>query len=135
MAIRRSSLPSWTAVADWRHPDLEPNVWTNEDEIPENGIDDDDNGFIDDIHGVNFANGDSRNNDPTGLSTTPFNARHGTAVAGVAGAVTDNGIGIAGAAWNAKIMHINASVPNTGLRDLLWLRGIDVCGGQRGGHR
>ena len=95
--------------ADWRHPDLEPNVWTNEDEIPGNGIDDDDNGFIDDIHGVNFANGDSHNNDPTGLPTTPMNARHGTAVAGVANAVTDNGIGVAGAAWNAKVMHINAA--------------------------
>ena len=109
--------------ADWRHPDLEPNVWTNEDEIPGNSIDDDNNGFIDDIHGVNFANEDSHNNDPTGLPATPINARHGTAVAGVASAVTDNGIGIAGAAWNAKVMHINASCPTYD---------IAICSGYEG---
>ena len=93
---------------DWRHEDLLGNVWTNSGEIADNGIDDDQNGFIDDVHGVNLANGDDTNNDPAGLPTTPFNAWHGTAVAGAAGAVTDNGIGIAGASWNAKLMLINA---------------------------
>ena len=91
---------------DWQHEDLLANIWTNPGEIPDNGIDDDDNGYIDDVHGWNFAN-DS--NDPTGLSSAPMNAEHGTAVAGVASAVTDNGIGIAGAAWNARLMPINAS--------------------------
>ncbi|MYJ55188.1 MAG: S8 family serine peptidase, partial [Rhodothermaceae bacterium] len=93
---------------EWRHEDLLANVWTNEDEIPANGIDDDNNGFIDDVHGVNFANGDDTNNDPTGLPETPGSALHGTAVAGSAGAVTNNNVGVAGAAWNAEIMHINA---------------------------
>ena len=93
---------------DWRHEDLLGNVWTNSGEIADNGIDDDQNGFIDDVHGVNLANEDDTNNDPAGLPTTPFNAWHGTAVAGAAGAVTDNGIGIAGASWNAKLMLINA---------------------------
>ena len=96
---------------DWRHEDLAANVWTNVDEVPDNGIDDDNNGFIDDVHGVNFANGDVHDNDPTGLPNTPFNALHGTAVAGVASAVSDNVIGIAGAAWNAQLMHINAGCP------------------------
>ena len=50
---------------EWWHEDLQANVWTNEDEIPGNGIDDDNNGFIDDVHGVNFANGDDTDNDPT----------------------------------------------------------------------
>ena len=93
---------------EWRHEDLRANVWTNDDEIPDNGIDDDNNGFIDDVHGVNFANGDDTNNDPTGLPGLPGNARHGTAVAGSASAVTNNNVGVAGAAWNAEIMHINA---------------------------
>ena len=93
---------------EWRHEDLRANVWTNPDEVAGNGIDDDNNGFIDDVHGVNFANRDNRDNDPTGLPETPDNANHGTASAGSASAVTDNGTGIAGAAWNAEIMHINS---------------------------
>ena len=92
---------------DWRHEDLAANVWTNADEVAGNGLDDDGNGFIDDVHGVNFANGDASDNDPTGLPSTPFNAAHGTWTAGAASAVSDNGIGIAGAAWNARLMHIN----------------------------
>ena len=92
---------------EWRHEDLHANVWTNEDEIPGNGIDDDNNGFIDDVHGVNFSNGDATDNDPTPSTGNS----HGTLVAGLAGAVTDNNVGIAGAAWNAEIMHINAACP------------------------
>ena len=93
---------------DWRHEDLLGNVWTNSGEIADNGIDDDQNGFIDDVHGVNLANEDDTDNDPTGLLATPGSALHGTASAGAAGAVTDNGIGIAGASWNAELMLINA---------------------------
>ena len=93
---------------EWRHEDLRANVWTNPGETPGNGIDDDGNGFIDDVHGVNFANGDDTDNDPTGLPQTPSNANHGTNSAGAASAVTDNNVGVAGAAWNADIMHINA---------------------------
>ena len=100
---------------EWRHEDLRANVWTNEDEIPGNGIDDDVNGFIDDVHGVNFANGDDTDNDPTGLLETPGNALHGTTVAGSATAVTDNSVGVAGAAWNAELMHINAGCGSAGL--------------------
>ena len=65
-------------------------------------MDDDDNGFIDDVHGINTLNGDDTDNDP--YMPKP-NAYHGTLVAGAAGAVTDNGIGLAGAAWNARLMH------------------------------
>lgn len=97
---------------DWQHEDLLANVWTNANEIPDNGVDDDTNGFIDDVHGVNFANEDDNNNDPTGQPQTPGNTWHGTAVAGAASAVTDNSTGLAGAAWNAKLMHINAGCTN-----------------------
>lgn len=92
---------------DWDHEDLLANVWVNEDEIPDNGIDDDNNGFVDDVHGVNLNNGDVSDNDPTPNPNYPETTGHGTAVAGTASAVTDNGVGVAGAAWNAKLMHIN----------------------------
>ena len=88
---------------DWRHEDLLANVWTNENEIPGNGIDDDNNGFIDDVHGVNTLNRDDTDNDPY----TPGGNPHGTHVAGAASAVTDNSAGVAGAAWNAHLMHIS----------------------------
>jgi subtilisin family serine protease/Leucine-rich repeat (LRR) protein len=88
---------------EWDHEDLLANVWTNEDEIPGNGIDDDANGFIDDVHGANFANGDDMDNDPKPQPGSD----HGTLVAGAASAVTDNAIGLAGAAWNAELMHVN----------------------------
>ena len=90
---------------DWRHPDLSANIWTNEEEIPDNGRDDDDNGFIDDIHGWNFPENEG---DPTGMEDTPLNAQHGTAVAGVLAAVTDNNEGIPSISWNVRFMAINA---------------------------
>ncbi len=93
---------------DWRHPDLLDNVWVHPGEIPGNGIDDDGNGFVDDVHGWNFASDDG---DPTGLSATPFNAAHGTHVAGLACAVTDNGVGVSGLSFNARLMPVNASDP------------------------
>ena len=96
---------------DWNHPDLRANVWTNPGEIPDNGVDDDGNGYVDDIRGWNFANGSA---DPTGLSYTPENAVHGTSVAGAAAAVTNNALGIAGAGWNAKYMAINISCSQDG---------------------
>jgi serine protease len=91
---------------DINHPDLSANLWTNDDEIPGNGRDDDRNGFVDDIHGWNFA---TNRGDPTGLPTTPINADHGTHTAGLVGAVTNNNLGVAGVSWNATIMALNTS--------------------------
>ena len=82
---------------DWKHPDLAANIWKNKQEIPDNGIDDDGNGLIDDIRGWDFINNDNNPMDDNS---------HGTHVAGIAAAVGNNGIGIAGVNWRAKIMPI-----------------------------
>jgi hypothetical protein len=91
---------------DIDHPDIAANLWVNPAEIPENDIDDDNNGFVDDIHGWNFADNSP---DPAGLPATPGNADHGTHTAGIAAAVTNNGVGVAGVSWNARLMAINVS--------------------------
>jgi subtilisin family serine protease len=83
---------------DYTHPDLADNLWNNEDEIPDNDIDDDSNGFVDDILGWNFYDGNNDLLDSGG---------HGTAHAGVIAAVANNGIGIVGVCWNCKIMPIH----------------------------
>ncbi len=121
---------------DWDHEDLLANVWTNEDEIPGNGIDDDGNGFIDDVHGANFANGDEMDHDP---QQQPGHT-HGTMVAGAASAVTNNAIGLAGAAWNAKLMHVNAACEATqvicyGYEGILYAaaNGADIINASWGG--
>jgi subtilisin family serine protease len=80
---------------DYTHPDLAANAWTNPGEIAGNGIDDDSNGFIDDIHGWDFANGDNNPMDDND---------HGTHCSGTIGGVANNGIGVAGVNWNVKIM-------------------------------
>ncbi len=86
---------------DLTHEDLAANLWTNPGEIPDNGIDDDGNGFIDDVHGWDFRNGD---NDPT--DTSPLCSGHGTHTAGTIGAVGNNGIGVVGINWQVKLMPL-----------------------------
>ncbi len=84
---------------DPTHPDLSANLWINEDEIPNNGIDDDINGYVDDTWGWNFVSDDGDN--------SPVDDHgHGTHVAGTIAAVGNNGIGIIGVAPEAKIMPI-----------------------------
>ena len=83
----------------WEHPDLSANIWTNPGEIPGNGIDDDGNGFIDDVHGWDFVDND---NDPTSYD----HIAHGTHVAGTIAAVGNNGLGITGVMWTARIMPL-----------------------------
>jgi subtilisin family serine protease len=89
---------------DYNHPDLQANIWTNNKEL--NGIagfDDDGNGFIDDIRGWDFINNDNAPLDDN---------MHGTHVAGIAGAVGGNNLGIAGAVWNVKLMPLKVFQSN-----------------------
>lgn len=83
------------------HPDLAANVWTNAGEIPANGVDDDLNGYVDDLHGWDFAYGDPIPDDVYG---------HGTACAGIVAAVQDNAQGVTGVAPRCKIAAIKASI-------------------------
>jgi hypothetical protein len=82
---------------DYTHPDLAANIWTNAGEIPGDGIDNDGNGYIDDVHGYDFFNRDGDPRDDHG---------HGTHVAGTIGAVGNNGIGVTGVNWNVQIMPL-----------------------------
>ena len=93
--------PIGTGV-DIEHPDLQNNIWINEDEIPGNGRDDDGNGLVDDRHGWNFEDND---NDvrPGGFS---WYQGHETSVAGVIAAAGNNGRGVCGVSWSCKIMAL-----------------------------
>ncbi|MBN2343208.1 MAG: discoidin domain-containing protein [Deltaproteobacteria bacterium] len=92
---------------DFTHEDFVGNIWENPGEVPGNGIDDDQNGYVDDVHGWDWKNGDNDSTDEGG---------HGTAVSGVIGAVGNNAKGVAGINWNVKIAplkFINASGSGT----------------------
>ncbi len=81
---------------DYTHPDLDANIWVNSGEVAGNGIDDDGNGYIDDVRGWDFVNND---NTPLDLNG------HGTHVAGTI-AAENNGTGSIGVAYNARIMPV-----------------------------
>jgi len=87
------------------HEDLEANLWTNPDEVPGNGVDDDGNGVVDDVHGFDAIAGSGRPADEDG---------HGTHVAGTIGARGDNATGVAGVAWRARLMPIRFLGPDGG---------------------
>ena len=82
---------------DYRHTDLAANMWRNPGEIPGDGIDNDGNGFIDDVYGWDFANNDADPFDDEG---------HGTHVAGTIGAVGNNGTGVVGVNWQVSLMAL-----------------------------
>lgn len=82
---------------DTRHPDLVSNLWTNPNEIPGNGVDDDRDGLVDDVNGWNYVTNTGDVTDDDG---------HGTHVSGIIAAAGNNRVGVAGVAWSAKIMAL-----------------------------
>lgn len=100
---------------DFQHEDLRANRWINPDEIADNAIDDDHNGYVDDVNGFNFANelGDA------GPKGSFHEANHGTHVAGLAAARLDNGFGGIGVDGVAKIMSLNIFGDGSGTNSAL----------------
>jgi subtilisin family serine protease len=95
---------------DYNHQDLADNIWVNPGEIPGNGIDDDGDGFIDDVHGI----------DATTDSGDPMDVDgHGTHTTGTIAARGNNAIGVAGMNWNVKVVSCKAFNPSATLDDLL----------------
>lgn len=98
---------------DYSHEDLAANMWRNPGEIAGNGIDDDGNGFVDDVYGYDFAadNNGGHDSDPMDIES------HGTHVAGTMAAVGDNGIGVCGINWNVKVMALKGVRPDKFIYD------------------
>ena len=82
---------------DYTHPDLAANMWHNPGEIAGNGLDDDGNGYVDDVYGIDTAYDTTDPIDDNG---------HGTHTSGTMAAVGNNGIGVAGVCWTAEIMAL-----------------------------
>ena len=110
---------------DYKHPELAEHMWVNENEIPEDGLDNDNNGYIDDVYGWDFYNGDGSichykydEKHKMYLSNPKDRDDHGTHIAGIIGATANNNIGIAGIASgiNIKLMalKINGGPDGTG---------------------
>jgi subtilisin family serine protease len=87
---------------DWTHPDLAANLWTNTGETPGDALDNDGNGFVDDVRGWNFGGAPNTGNNPDDTNG------HGTHVAGTIGAVGNNTTGVTGVNWNVKVMAVRA---------------------------
>lgn len=105
---------------DINHPDIRENIWVNSNEISDDGLDNDNNGFVDDINGWDFFNDDNS------VSDSNVDDMHGTIVAGIIGAVKDNGIGIVGVAPRAEILPLKV-IGSEGGKTSDIIRAIEYC--------
>lgn len=125
---------------DYKHPDLTDHIWTNQGEIPDDNLDNDNNGYIDDYYGWDFYNNDSTtcHYDSINKALLEDNDDHGTHIAGIIGAKVDNIAGVAGIASpiDVKIMTLKISGGSEGTGDLssaieaikyATMMGADVC--------
>ena len=103
---------------DFNHPDLQGNIWNNPGEIANDGIDNDGNGYIDDVRGWNFVTNTNNPQDGNG---------HGTHVSGTIAAKGNNGIGVAGVAWNAKIVPLKFLSDTGSGTTANAIKAIDYC--------
>ncbi len=120
---------------DWQHPDLAGNIWSNPGEIPGNSLDDDQNGFVDDIRGWDFFGQDNNPAPETFNGTVDY---HGTHTAGLVAAVMNNQRGVVGMAPECKIMPIRVGVGSSivyGLEGIIYAaqNGADVISLSWGG--
>ncbi|HSK14574.1 MAG TPA: S8 family serine peptidase [Gaiellaceae bacterium] len=134
--VTKGSAGVTVAVIDsgvaYGHPDLAPNMWVNSGEIPGNGIDDDGNGFVDDVRGWDFVQNDATPLDYNG---------HGTHVAGTIGARGNNKTGVTGVNWSVKMMALRAAGAGGNLPaaaivnsvNYACMMGADVVNGSFGG--
>jgi len=101
---------------DLNHPDLEANIWVNAGEVALDGIDNDNNGYVDDVNGYDFIDDDGT---PIPNQDEAFDegaVSHGTVIAGIIGAVGNNDEGIAGIVWDVKLMSVRI-LDNQGIGD------------------
>lgn len=129
---------------DISHEDLASNIWTNPAEVVGNGVDDDGNGLIDDVHGWDFFHNDNSLYD--GPGTNPDGSQidaHGTHVAGIIGASGNNGVGVTGVNWQVTLLPMKFLGPDGGsaadaIRAYDYARNLrqawDTSGGTRGAN-
>ena len=101
---------------DLDHPDLEENIWVNTGEVADDGIDNDSNGYVDDVNGYDFVDDDGS---PVPDQDSAFDegaVSHGTVIAGIIGAVGDNDEGVAGIIWDVQLMSVRI-LDNEGVGD------------------
>ena len=123
----RTTIAVIDSGVDVNHPDLHDNIWVNPGEVPGDGIDNDNNGYIDDVNGWDFIN---EIPDPNPKFSDGYSAgaiHHGTLIAGLAAGVGNNKIGIAGVSWRTKIMPLRV-LNNRGEGDALTVaRAVDYA--------